>query len=137
MLTEIPSTINHSESSRRRWFSNANMDLFLWQGKADEVLGFQFCYDKNHQERMFSWFTDTGYQHCHIDDGEASPKRNMSPILLANANPYDQDLVSRFCANAVNIDPRIASCVAQHLDHFLELSKQLQTTRDTDQSPLP
>lgn len=122
MLAEIRSAANHIGGARRRWFCSANMDLFLWQGETNEILGFQFCYDKDYQQRMFSWFADSGYQHCHIDNGEASPKRNMSPILLANAAPYNHDLISRFCASAVNIDSQIMECVTQHLDHFLKLS---------------
>ncbi|HEC13125.1 MAG TPA: hypothetical protein ENI80_07725 [Acidiferrobacteraceae bacterium] len=122
MLTEIPSTSNHTGDIRRRWFNDATVDLFLWQGKTDEILGFQFCYNKYNQERMISWFADSGYQHCHVDNGEVSPKRNMSPILLANTTPYNHNLVYRFCASAINIDSKITDSVAQHLHHFLELS---------------
>ena len=104
---------------------------FCGKGGADEILVFQFCYDKNRQERMVSWSADSGYLHCLIDDGEASPKRNMSPILLVNAAPYSHDLVSRFCANVIGLDPQIIVCVAQHLNLFLKLSRQSEVTENT------
>ena len=46
------------------------------------IFGFQLCYDLNKNEHAFTWRKDEGFAHNLIDDGEGTPFKNMTPILV-------------------------------------------------------
>jgi len=107
MLKEVKST-KSEKGQKRRWFSDDYFDLIVWSGNnGDGVTGFQLCYDKDEMERAFSWSADTGTSHNRIDDGEASPFKNMTPILVPDgAVPYEE-LLRQFHARARELDKDI------------------------------
>lgn len=83
MLREIPSTRQREGESRRRWFTDADMDLTVWQDAGGELLAFQLAYDKSEAEHALEWRRDGGLRHHRVDDGEAETGRyKQTPLLL-------------------------------------------------------
>lgn len=67
---------------RKRWFSDPQHDLFIWQTTDGQITAFQFSYNKSTNEHLLSWSADHGYSHDRIDDGENTPFQTMTPIMV-------------------------------------------------------
>jgi hypothetical protein len=48
------------------------------------VLAFQLCYDRLRHERVLAWSGERGFIHRRVDDGEQTPVKNMTPIMVAD-----------------------------------------------------
>ena len=111
MLREIP----HIPETNRRWFSDEYIDLIVWYGADRSISGFQLCYDIQGIEHALTWEEGKGTNHHRIDSGEASPFKNMAPILVPDgAVPYDE-IVRQFSERATGIDRAIYELVIQRL----------------------
>ena len=86
MLREIRSARQNARGLIRRWFTDTDMDLFIWLNNQAPVK-FQLSYDKREAEHALDWHHAHGFtRHC-IDDGEGrSARYKMSPILLNKAD---------------------------------------------------
>ena len=62
MLQEIASTHRINNHKPKRWFTDADMDLFIWF-KNKRPVCFQFSYNKRQQEHALSWHVDAGFSH--------------------------------------------------------------------------
>lgn len=94
----------------RRWFSDEYFDLFVWLDDA-HLTGFQLCYDKGGRERALTWRKDGEMTHTGIDDGEYSPLKNMSPILVPDGMIPYEELRSQFIERAKGLDPVVYELV--------------------------
>jgi len=75
----------------------------------------QLCYDKSSTERAVSWSPQRGHEHVLVDDGEASPLRNQTPLFVADG-PFRKDrIVEAFLRAAEALDPAIRSFVVARL----------------------
>ena len=81
MLREMAHVRQQDPQVRRRWFCDDYFDLFTWQKPDGGIVGFQLCYDLPSFERVLSWREAKGYSHHRVDGGEASPFKNMTPIM--------------------------------------------------------
>jgi hypothetical protein len=112
MLKEIVPTRQIPDEPRRVWFIDDEMDLIVWFGKKDEIVGFQLCDDKGRDEHALTWFEARGYAFERVDDGEGHaghPK--MTPVLLPDGLPDIDRLLHRFSHRA--------KLVPQHLRAFV------------------
>jgi hypothetical protein len=117
MLKEIRPT-KCDDGRHRRWFSDEYFDLIIWYGDTKvSVTGFQLCYDKEGMERAFSWSIDKGAIHNRIDNGEASPFKNMSPILVPDGAIPFGELMKQFQARAKDLDKDVFDLVVRELSH--------------------
>lgn len=116
MLREI-SAFQVAGEPPRRWFWDPDFDLIVWLGQAQEVLGFQLCYDKAREEHAVSWQPGSGLMHCRVDDGEARPGRHKaSPVLHPESEGFDAPRVAReFLARSRRIESFIAGFVHRKL----------------------
>lgn len=78
MLREIGHTQQRANEPLRRWFTNNEFDLYVWQDRASQcIVAFQLCYDKSDDERVLYWDERKGYMHAGIDKerglGPATP----------------------------------------------------------------
>ncbi len=105
--------------SDRRWFSDDFFDLIVWYDAERRVSGFQLCYNLQGIEHALTWQDGKGTDHHRIDSGEASPLKNMTPVLFPDgAVPYDE-LVRQFTDRAAAIDAAIYSLVIQKISEGL------------------
>lgn len=66
MLREITRIRQTNTSSTRRWFTDDDMDLYLWFDR-DQPVRFHLAYNKQATERSLSWEQDKGYSHTQFD----------------------------------------------------------------------
>lgn len=88
MLREITNVRQIEGEPFRRWFSDPQLDLFVWYGEGDDIIKFQFCYNKGAGECALTWCRDSGYSHHGVDDGEGGIyEMKGTPILVADGVP--------------------------------------------------
>jgi hypothetical protein len=118
MLKEIDGVRQDDPTLRRRWFQDDYFDLFVWQSADAAIVAFQLCYDIASRERVLSWRKASGFSHNRIDSGEATPKRNMSPILVADGILPVDEVLPRFVRHARDIDRAVGSFIAGRLREY-------------------
>jgi len=119
MLKELPATQVHGEP-RRRWFADEHFDLIVWLGEDDRVEGFQLCYDLGHAEHALTWDRNGGYSHDRIDDGESSPTRNRTPILVTDGHFPGSEVLSRLEASCAQVGAPIRSFVVEKIRAYTD-----------------
>lgn len=118
MLQEITSIKQDNPDLRRRWFQDDYFDLFVWESPESGIVGFQLCYDIPSQERVLSWRETTGFSHSRIDTGEATPFKNMTPILVADGRLPIEEVLPGFVVRSRSIDRAISEFVASKLREY-------------------
>jgi len=101
MMTEIPNVRQIRGEGRRRWFCDDYFDLIVWY-RAEDISGFQLCYDRHGSPRAWTWTADHGRCHHGIDDGD-------DPLLGHKATPI---LVADGAFDAVGVKGRFATAAA-------------------------
>ncbi len=115
MLKEYP-TRQHKGELKRRWFSSIYFDLIIWQNDLSEITKFQLCYDKLGKERALTWTEGRDFDHNFIDDGEATPLRNESPVLLADGLFPAKEVLNKFITDSGVIEQQIRSFIIEKLN---------------------
>ena len=120
MLTETPNVRQVENEHFRRWFTDEFFDLIVWIDDTGVISGFQLCYDVGRNERALTWKRDHGYHHNGVDSGEDGPGiGKMTPILVADGEFNRHTIVSRFIAEAIEIDPDIYEFVVEKLREYI------------------
>jgi hypothetical protein len=118
MLREIPATYQNNPNTRKHWFTDSDMDLFIWH-ENEAPVRFQLSYNKQASEHVLNWNSDTGFSHNRIDTGEdrAHLKYKMSPILLPDAadDSKTQDLARKFLQASNNVQTSTADFIYARL----------------------
>ncbi len=120
MLAEIPKVRQVPGDGFRRWFADSSFDLILWYADDSqaELLGFQLCYDKETVQRALTWYRGKGFYHNRIDDGESSPFKNRTPILVADGSFPKEQVLRSFRAAAAQLDAKLVSFILQTLEGY-------------------
>ncbi len=114
-LREIPGIRQHEGEPHRRWFSCASADLYVWQDDEGRLTSFELCYDKPGDEHALRWRADVGFEHTRIDDGEHSPFKNHTPIIVSGGRFDMADLALMFEVIGGEIDPSLYRLVLAKL----------------------
>jgi len=122
MLREITNVRQDDPHTRRRWFQDDYFDLFVWERPDGGISGFQLCYEIGANERVLSWRHPTGFSHDRIDAGEATPYKNMTPILVADGKLEVDEVLPRFLRRGRHIDPLLRKFVADKLLEYESMS---------------
>ncbi|MEO5376197.1 MAG: hypothetical protein H7832_00200 [Magnetococcus sp. DMHC-6] len=73
---------------QRRWFQDDYFDLFVWITEKNALHAWQLCYDRQGLEGMLTWHQKRNHlTHERLDDGEASPLHNRTPIAIPDGLP--------------------------------------------------
>lgn len=124
MLREMAQVRQTDAAVRRRWFRDDYFDIFTWQsqGRMDGpdggFVGFQLCYDLPGYERVLSWRLGKGYSHHRVDDGEASPIKNRTPIMVSDGLLPLPTVLEAFDQRAVTLESRLRAFLRQHLLNY-------------------
>lgn len=115
-MREAPNVRQHPGESRRRWFYSDDFDLIVWFSAAQEINGFELCYDKRATERALVWNHRAGFRHLHVDDGEGrTGKHKSSPILTADGDFDARRVHAAFATASVALPAEIAGFVLDAL----------------------
>lgn len=130
MLREISSTHQNNRNQFKRWFTDSDMDLFIWFKNRSPVC-FQLCYNKCQQERSVSWHIDNGFSHNLIRPKNHSAKYRIpatpSPEVAFNA----MAIAREFLQASDHIDTALTDFIFSRL---LEYPAQLSA--HSDQAPV-
>ncbi len=126
MLQEVKLHRQDEPNRIKRWFQDGYFDVYTWQNPEGEFTAFQLCYDRKGLERVISWDRRHGFEHSQIDDGEASPHRNMTPVFT-NCTIFSENTVIKAFEHASRqIDTQVSQFIVQQLRQFLQAQAQLQ-----------
>ncbi|MBN1378301.1 MAG: hypothetical protein JXA04_03615 [Gammaproteobacteria bacterium] len=103
MLEEV--LINSKpEPDERRWFSSARADLYVWWNKSGDIDRFEYCHKIGPAEYSLRWHTHSGIEYALVDDGEATPLKNNTPIAVMSGEPDWDDVLAHFRREGQTID---------------------------------
>jgi hypothetical protein len=120
MFREIKATSQKHGEPRRRWFSGPDLDLFLWLGDDDEIVGYQISYDKLKTEKALAWDHEQGFTHHGVDDGEIPGKYPASPLLVADGELNLPRLIYKLNQNFAETEPEIRDFIVSSITaHYL------------------
>lgn len=114
-LYEIRNTKQIPGEPRRRWFSSQDLDLIVWLGEDDSIIGFQLSYDKLFDQRALTVYA-TKFFHSKVDDGASSPEKfKATPQLVNDDELNGSRLAQIFMNEAQGIDSLIAEHVYENI----------------------
>jgi Uri superfamily endonuclease len=116
MLTELKNIRQNPGENRRRWFSDEDLDLIVWQAESGRVSAFQLCYDKQRAEHALMWRSGQTLEHYRVDGGEPGPRQNLSPMMESAPLPQVGDVQDRFAARSADIDSDVRAQVLAVLE---------------------
>lgn len=119
MLVESKKVRQDEKEERRRWFSDPDFDLIVWQDRSGTVTNFQLCYDKQTEEHAVIWRTGGTLEHYRVDSGEPGPVKNLAPIMETHPITPHRTLYNEFEMRSSGIDPEIRTCVLSALEEAL------------------
>lgn len=120
MLYEIKHVRQIHNEARRRWFTSPELDLTVWYDRDNQLIGWQFCYDKNHAEHALSWYVDAGYQHTGVDDGErdGAMKSKATPMIGKNVVLDKPRVLALFVDNCQQLPLDIVQNIRRQIEEF-------------------
>lgn len=116
MLEEVPAELKAGKGDRR-WFTSARADLYVWQNSAGGIESFEYCYRSGYGEYSVRWHPRRGFEHACIDDGEASPFDNRTPISVGTHGPDWDLLVKHFRSEAQAVDVSVYRFILHKMLH--------------------
>lgn len=116
MLKKIRGVRQDDPHRTRDWFQDEFFDLFVWTDLSAAIVAFQLCYDRLNNERVLAWNRDGGFLHRRIDDGEQTPIKNMSPILVTDGRFDAGDITGEFRERAAGLDPATRDFISAKIE---------------------
>jgi hypothetical protein len=86
------------------------------------VHAFQLAYDRTRKERILEW-TAAGFRHTGVDAGEATPLKNMSPLLVAAPAANLRPVWREFARRSEALDDRTRRFVLSKLRHACRVKR--------------
>lgn len=105
---------------RRRWFFSERCDLIVWLDEMGAPEGFQFCYDKDNEERALSWRPQLGLSHMKVDTG--SSIYGGTPFLVPDGHFDAVHMLRMFEAECALVPPEVSALVAGKLRQLAQPS---------------
>jgi hypothetical protein len=108
--------------NRKRWFQDNYFDLFIWQDEKGHIVNFQLCYDRLRKERVIQWDNQRGFGHHYVDDGEAAPNKNMTPVFIGQETFSYQEVIPYFKQRSQTLEPAISQFVLKKLIEYSQFN---------------
>ena len=104
MLQKIRGVRQDEASLERQWFQDDFFDLFVWTDESGTVVAFQLCYERLNHERVLAWDRTAGTIHRRVDDGEHTPAKNMSPMMVRDGQFGAEEIAVQFEQRGRDLD---------------------------------
>ncbi|MEM8955167.1 MAG: hypothetical protein AAGD22_13530 [Verrucomicrobiota bacterium] len=119
MLREITGVRQIPGEPPRRWFQSERLDLFVWYGEDQGILGFRLCYRLGGRERAVTWLGGQVCLHQRVDEGrEGRGYFAPAPILFPGAEPLGGDVVILFSEESRGLERGLADLILGKLGEF-------------------
>ena len=119
MLREIKRTRQDAPEQHKRWFTDQDMDLFVWSVKdyetdenapeLERVVKFQLSLNKQSRELAITWQTDGDVEIYEVDEGSRPGKHPSSPIFVDPESDLNSDQLAQIKRSLSNVDYKTAS----------------------------
>jgi len=113
MLRPISDIYVREGEPRKIWFTCSEQDLYIWFSNEDEIVRFEYSYDKPFNEKSLLWKSLGGSSHTAIDDGSRPGKHPSSPISLGSVALDKTKVIKQLNDNASVIS-------SEHLSFLIE-----------------
>ena len=121
-LTENKSVRQRSDEGYRRWFLNEYFDIIFWYNKkGGNLLGFQVCYNKNVDEKAFTWEKKTRSHHfVNTDLNENRSKREtmMTAILKGDAGSIKNEVRKNLIKYSGELDKDLINLIIEKIEEY-------------------
>lgn len=116
MLKEISRFRHYAGHANRRWFSDSDMDLYIWFNREVPVR-FHLTYHKRGRSRSLSWNTETGFERTRLAQIEAAAlAMGVSQLLDPRLSSNSQDIAGSVLARKfLHASERIAPWLADFI----------------------
>ena len=106
--------------SVKHWFADINNDLFVWLNTNQQIIAFQYSYNKSVAEHVISWSLQNGFSHGRVDDGEnVHLQIKMSPIIVPAGDANSVQIAERFLQVSSKLDPQLVDFIYRKLLAYL------------------
>lgn len=103
--------VRQEPGKRRRWFEDDELDLIVWLDAQGAVEGFQLC----RAARALTWRQGAGFAHGCVDEGDASPLKNLTPIVVPDGPAPWAELLEQFTARSANLEAWLRELILARL----------------------
>jgi hypothetical protein len=115
MLREIPEIEQYESEGFRRWFTCAEMDLFVWYDENSRISKFQISANELSSEYLIDWSYEDGLKLGIVDCGkELSLKHKSSSIVLSD-NTFNKKILLKYLHYAKRINKEITYFIFKKL----------------------
>ena len=115
MFSEIRNVRQERGAGLRRWFESDGLDLVVWREKGGQLTGFQLCYDFGRGEHTLTWRPEKGFAHSAVDEGDASPLKNLTPVLVPDGAVPWAELTAQFAQRSASLEPELQQLISARL----------------------
>jgi hypothetical protein len=119
-LVENKGVRQRPDEGFRRWFASPFFELIVWyEGEPREISGFQLCVSRNVAERAFTWTKNYTSSHF-VSETKVEPGLSgmATGILKGDGRRYSDEIVARFEAEAIDLEPELRSLVVEKLKDY-------------------
>jgi len=121
VLREISFVKQERRADRKRWFTDDDWDVYVWNRADGSFSGFQLCYDKTGYQRAFTWMEGQAPAHTAIleHSNSGGTHDQSSPLLVSDGTADIRGLATSFWQVSRDIDPRVRNHVAAKLRELM------------------
>jgi hypothetical protein len=124
MLYEINKVKQDSELLEKKCFADDYFDLVVWRVKADRFIAFELSYNKLKDQHCIRWSKDRGFRHSRVDEGDESPRKNQSPLLLSAGDFPKEKILAKFLLEGTDLESEVFRFVKEKLESYTKKEKQ-------------
>lgn len=122
MLLEIRHVRQIPGEGQRRWFTCKDLDSILWF-EDQELIAWQFCYDKEQHEHALSWRKGMSFTHMAVDNGEGSGGMayKSTPLLREAQAVYLERVEQLFAQNCAKLPADLAHRILKQIQTYPQI----------------
>lgn len=87
-LVEFKGTRQDKSGTEKRWFSDSNMDVFIWSN-TNELCAIEVLWQIDGHKHLWAWKLGEEGHFFKVDEGDKDPRKNLSDLVhLEYAGDY-------------------------------------------------
>jgi hypothetical protein len=121
VLREIKYVQQQRKTDKRRWFTDDDWDVYVWNRKDGSYSGMQLCYAKSRNQRALTWMDGKPPYHATVSE-EAGPGNHgkEAAMLVADGTLDIAGLARHFWKVSREIDPEVRKHIIGKLKELMK-----------------